>query len=144
MTAAAGTTTIEVPLPVRERLAQHRQHPRQPYHEVIARALDALDGRTGVAGLDGLVAGKRKQLRSAAKRHRVVRIWLFGSRARGTARPDSDVDLLVKMEPGSSAFDLGGFLADAEDILGTKVDVADLDGLKPAFRSRVLLEAVPI
>lgn len=36
-------------------------------------------------------------------------IWLFGSRARGTARPDSDVDLLVVMPDGQEA-DLGALV----------------------------------
>lgn len=144
MPATAGTTTIEVPLPVKERLARLRQHDRQAYHEVIQRALDALEGRTGVSGLDALVSSKRKQLRDAAKRHRMARVWLFGSRSRGEARPDSDVDLLVQTDPAATLWDIGGFLADARDILGVKVDVADLDGLKPEFRRRIVPEAVPI
>jgi predicted nucleotidyltransferase len=144
MTATAGTTTVELPLPLRARLAKLRTHPRQPYHEVIQRALDALEMRTGQHGLDPLVEKHRDALRKAARANRIARLWLFGSRARGEARPDSDVDLLVQTAPGSSLFDLGGFLADAQDILGTKVDVTDLDGLKPPFRDRILPEAVVV
>ncbi len=143
MPATAGTTTIEVPIPVKARLARLRKHQRQAYHEVIAQALDVLEAKQAGA-LDPLVAKHRAALRVAAKRNHVERVWLFGSRARGQARPDSDVDLLVKLEAGASLFDLGGFYADAQEILGTGLDVADLDGLKPPFRDRILPEAVPL
>lgn len=144
MPATAGTTTVELPIPLRERLASLRTHPRQAYHEVIQRAVEALEGRLEPGVLDPLVAKHRVALRVAARRNNLQRIWLFGSRARRTARPDSDVDLLVQAKAGASAFDIAGFLADAQDLLGVKVDVADMDGLKPDFRARILPEAVPI
>ncbi len=144
MSATAGTTTIELPIPLRARLASLRVHPRQPYHEIIQRAVEALEGRLEPGVLDPLVATHRAALRVAARRNQISRVWLFGSRARRTARPDSDVDLLVQTASGASLFDIGGFLADAEAILGCKVDVADIDGLKPDFRARILPEAVPL
>lgn len=39
--------------------------------------------------------GDREQLVSFCRRHHVAKLELFGSRAKGTQRPDSDVDLLV-------------------------------------------------
>lgn len=39
-------------------------------------------------------------LESVCRRHRIVRLALFGSHLRGTAGPDSDLDLLVEFEPG--------------------------------------------
>ena len=143
MSATAGTTTIEVPIPLRMRLASLRKHKRQAYHEVIAKALDVLEAREA-GSIDPVVAAHVPALRIAARRNRIERVWLFGSRARARARPDSDVDLLVKAKPGASLFDLAGFLADAQDILGLRVDLADLDALKPPFRDRILPEAVPL
>lgn len=40
-------------------------------------------------------------LKRFCERHRIRRLSLFGSTLKGTARPDSDVDLLVEFEPGS-------------------------------------------
>jgi uncharacterized protein len=40
------------------------------------------------------------RLAEICRRHRVVSLEVFGSRARGTAKPESDVDLLVSFEPG--------------------------------------------
>ena len=41
-------------------------------------------------------------LEALCRRHGVSRLSLFGSQLKGTARPDSDVDLLVEFEPGTS------------------------------------------
>ena len=68
-----------------------------------------------------------KQLSSALDPHA---IWLFGSRARGTARPDSDFDLLVVAKHGG-AFDGDDY--DAVDLpiretrIGCDVVPCDLD-----------------
>ena len=44
----------------------------------------------------------REALATLCRRHRIRRLSLFGSVRTGTARPDSDVDLLVEFEPGGS------------------------------------------
>lgn len=43
----------------------------------------------------------------------VAEIWLFGSRAKGLARPDSDVDLVVQLMPpdGNHDWAFGNFMA---------------------------------
>ncbi len=60
------------------------------------------------------------------------------------ARPDSDVDLLVDMEPGRSLFDLGGLLYDLQTQLGVDVDVVTEKGLRPRIRAQVMREAIPL
>jgi predicted nucleotidyltransferase len=143
MPATAGTTTIEVPIPLKARLAALRKHGRQAYHEVIAAALDAFEAKQ-TGALDPLVAKHRVELRVAARKNGIARLWLFGSRARNEPRPDSDVDLLYHAKPGKTLWDIGAFMADAQDILGVHVDLADIDALKPDFRARILPEARPI
>ena len=93
---------------------------------------------------DRFLKSKREEiLRIAAKRGaRNVRV--FGSVARGDARPDSDVDFLVELEPDRSLLDLGGLLMDLQDLLGRKVDVVTEKGLHWYFRDRVLEEAVAV
>jgi len=87
-----------------------------------------------------LNAKKGEILRIAAK-HGARNVRVFGSVARGEARPDSDVDFLVDMEPGRSLFDMGGLLMDLRALLGLDVDVVTEHGLKPRIRERVLKEA---
>jgi len=82
-------------------------------------------------------------LRLAAK-HGAHDVRVFGSVVRGEDTPDSDVDFLVTMEPERSLFDMGGLLADLEDLLGRRVDVVTQDGLHSYIRDRVLNEAVPV
>ena len=65
----------------------------------------------------------------------------FGSVARGEAKPDSDVDFLVDMEPGRTHFDMGGLLMDLRDLLGLQVDVVTEHGIKARIRDRVLKDA---
>ena len=82
-------------------------------------------------------------LRLAAKRG-ASNVRVFGSVARGEADSDSDVDLLVDLEPGRSLLDLGGLLMGLQDLLGTEVDVVTPRGLKPRNAKRILAESVPL
>jgi predicted nucleotidyltransferase len=69
-------------------------------------------------------------------KHHVQRLDLFGSRAKGTARDGSDVDLLVEFEP-EHVPGLLGFLALQEelaDLLGAEVDLVSSGGLRHARR----------
>ena len=68
---------------------------------------------------------------------------LFGSIVRGTARPDSDVDILIDVAPATrfSLVDLVSVQDFLEEQLGRKVDVVTRQGLGPAIRDRVLREA---
>jgi uncharacterized protein len=81
---------------------------------------------------------------AVAQRHGVTRIRVFGSVARGESRPDSDLDLLVDMEPGRSILDLIAVKQDLADLLKRPVDVVTEKSLSPYFREAVLKEAVPL
>ena len=72
----------------------------------------------------------------------VERLLLFGSVLRGEARPDSDVDFLVKFAPGAKTFD--HFLALAELLearLGRRVELVTTEALSPFIGPRILAEA---
>ena len=87
---------------------------------------------------------KRAEILQIAASHGATDVRVFGSVARGEARPDSDVDFLVTMEPGRSLFDLGGLLMDLRDLLDCEVDVVTEAGLRTRIRRRVLEEAEPL
>src|SRR6266581_9154503 len=94
--------------------------------------------------IEELVKAKREEILQIAARHGAKRVRIFGSVARNEAKPDSDVDFLVDMEPGRSLFDLGGLLMDLQDLLGCNVDVVTEKGLRERIRERVLKEVVPL
>ncbi len=79
-----------------------------------------------------------------AARHGVRRVRVFGSWARGTAAPNSDLDLIVDFDPGRDLFDLIGFKQDVEAATGRHVDVVTEGALSPYLRDDVLREAVAL
>ena len=87
---------------------------------------------------------KRQEILSIAARHGAHNLRLFGSVARGEANPDSDVDILVEMEPGRSLLDHVALIQDLEDILGCKVDMVNEKALHWTIRDRVHQEVVPL
>ena len=77
------------------------------------------------------------------RRHGIRRLSVFGSVRAGTARPDSDVDLLVEFEPGRLPGLLGISAIEIElgEMLGKKVDLRTAADLSPHFRDEVLGKA---
>jgi predicted nucleotidyltransferase len=83
-------------------------------------------------------------IREVAASHGAGNVRLFGSRLRGEAGPDSDLDLLVDFEPGRSLFDLIDLKQELEERLGCAVDVVTERALNPHLSRRILEEAVPL
>ena len=94
--------------------------------------------------IEELLKEKQKEILQLAAQHGAKNVRVFGSVARGEADAQSDVDFLVEMEPGRSLLDMGGLLMDLQDLLGRKVDVVSVKGLRARIRDRVLREAVPV
>jgi predicted nucleotidyltransferase len=63
----------------------------------------------------------------------VSALWVFGSVARGDARPDSDIDLLVDFAPEAepSLLTLSGLRLDLADALGRPVNLGERRALNP-------------
>ena len=84
------------------------------------------------------------QVRALGAHHGIRRIRVFGSMARGEARPDSDIDLLVEYEPGHGGFAFVDFCEAVERLLHRRVDVVTERSLHPLVRDKVLAQAVPL
>jgi uncharacterized protein len=80
------------------------------------------------------------------KKYHVKELALFGSRARGDNRPDSDVDLLVDFIPGSriDLIQFSELQLELQKVLGVPVDLVSRGGLKARLKERVLREARPV
>jgi predicted nucleotidyltransferase len=94
--------------------------------------------------IDNILKDRRETILRVVASHGARDVRVFGSRTRATARPDSDVDILVKLEAGRSLLDLIAIKQDLEDLLGCKVDVVTEAALSPYIREQVLNEAVAL
>ena len=91
-----------------------------------------------------LVKAKREEILKIAAKHGARKVWVFGSVARGEAGPESDIDLLVDMEPDRSLLDLGGLWSDLNELLGRNVDIVTENSIYWLLRRRILKEARPL
>lgn len=85
-------------------------------------------------------------LADLCRRHRIRRLSLFGSQLKGTARPDSDIDLLVEFEAdaGVTLFDVARIEIELSALLGgRKVDLRTAGDLSRHFRDEVVRTAEP-
>ncbi len=91
--------------------------------------------------LDEILATLREQHTLLNRRYPIQRLALFGSWARGEAREDSDVDVMVEVDPsiGLGFVDLGDEL---ERALGRRVDLVSRRAIKPSLWKRIELELI--
>jgi len=77
---------------------------------------------------------KRRALLAAAARFGASNVRVFGSVARGDDTPESDVDLLVDLAPGTGLVALGSLQREMSRVLGVPVDLAPGDSLRRTVR----------
>ena len=94
--------------------------------------------------IERLLAEKREEILKLAASRGAHNVRVFGSVARGEAREDSDIDLLVDVESGRSLLDVVGLWLDLQDLLGRKVDLLTEGGVNRHLRDRILAEARPL
>lgn len=90
---------------------------------------------------DDILATLREQRAALSRRYPIRRMALFGSWARGEAREDSDVDILVEVDPsiGLRFVELGDEL---ERALGRRVDLVSRRSIKPSLWERIRPELI--
>jgi len=89
--------------------------------------------------IDRLRANER-----ALRERGVTHAALFGSRARGDNRPDSDTDIMVEIDPKAdmSVYEYVGLKRYIAELFEGPVDVIDRDGLRRHIRRPAESEAV--
>jgi uncharacterized protein len=94
--------------------------------------------------LNKILQDKRETNLQVAAQHGARNVQVFGSIARGEAKIDSDLNLLVKLDPGRSLIDLTAIKQDLEDLLGCEVDVLTEAAISSYIKEQVLKEAVSL
>jgi predicted nucleotidyltransferase len=145
---------------------------RYPHHELLDRLRDDLEPRrraeaatplkgslarsfSGPAARASRSRGSRRSrpvriparaLAAIARAHHLRRIRLFGSAARGTLGPSSDIDVLVEPRHNAalSLLDLARLEAELEGVLDRHVDIATPGNLDSDVRERIEQEAVTL
>jgi predicted nucleotidyltransferase len=103
--------------------ASGRMHPIMEKHDILARL---------------------REHETALKAQGVRHAALFGSRACGDARPDSDIDILVEIGPDirMDVFKYVGIVHSIEDLFPVRVDVSNRIALKPHVKPIAEREAI--
>ena len=86
----------------------------------------------------------RQAVLALATQFNASNVRIFGSVARGEAKPDSDIDILVDFERGATLFDLSGLTEKLRQLLHFKIDLAPHRSLKPALINQVNKENIPL
>jgi predicted nucleotidyltransferase len=92
---------------------------------------------------DAIIARLREH--EALLRERgVAHAALFGSRARGDQRPDSDTDIMIEFDPAArvTVFDYAGLKSYICALFEGPVDVVNRDGLKPYIKPAATADAI--
>ena len=85
-----------------------------------------------------------ERLREVCQRYGIIRLEVFGSLARGTDHPDSDIDLLYTLEPGARlGWEIEDLTSELEAVLGRRVDLVSRRALNARLQEQVLREARP-
>jgi len=84
-----------------------------------------------------------RRLTELCRRYGVRELSVFGSAARGEARPNSDIDLLVEFLPEAEPglLDHAGLMLDLAALLGREVDLVSKNALKPLIRDSVIQDS---
>lgn len=115
--------------------------PKRPEGQRLERSAYLFHHR----GMDrDAIIEKLRGAEAALRARGVDHAALFGSMARGEAGSESDIDILVDLNPDvvRTIFDYAGVKGYIADMFDGAVDVVDREGLKPHVRPSAVADAV--
>ena len=95
--------------------------------------------------LKQLLQENREEILKIAAKHGAYNVRIFGSVARDDDDEKSDIDFLIDYDLGKiSPWFPSGLIQDLQQMLGRKVDIVTVDGLKERIRERVLQDVMQL
>jgi predicted nucleotidyltransferase len=90
------------------------------------------------------ILAKLRENETALRARGVNHAALFGSRARGDNRPDSDIDIMIEFDPAArvTVFNYAGLKEYIAGLFDGPVDVVNRDGLKPYVRPAAMADTI--
>ena len=86
-----------------------------------------------------------RRLAVICDRYGIAKLEIFGSQARGTAGPDSDIDVLYTLRSGRQlGWEIEQLADELSDLFGSRVDLISVRALHPLLQPSVLAEARPV
>ena len=83
-----------------------------------------------------------EKIRELCRRYQVSELSIFGSAARGSMTPDSDIDILVEFLPEANVgWEFFRLEEELSRLFGRRVDLGTKQSLKPWVRDRALHDA---
>lgn len=102
----------------------------------VEEVIDRLLGGAPM-GARALYDAKRAEVEAVLRRRRVKRLVAFGSRARGDARPDSDLDLVATLPAGATLLDIVRIKDELEEAFGLPVNLVTPRGMGSRLKRHV-------
>ncbi|HEY7389635.1 MAG TPA: nucleotidyltransferase domain-containing protein [Bryobacteraceae bacterium] len=90
------------------------------------------------------IIARLRESEAALHERGVAHAAVFGSRARGDERPESDTDIMIEIDPGApvGVWEYAGIKAYIASLFEGPVDVVDRESLKPYVKSAAAAEAI--
>ena len=90
------------------------------------------------------ILARLKEHEALLRQRGIAHAALFGSRARGDQREDSDTDIMIEFDPNAriTVFDYAGIKEYIAAMFDGRVDVVNRDGLKPYVKPAATIDAV--
>jgi hypothetical protein len=90
------------------------------------------------------ILAKLRENETALRARGVTHAAVFGSRARGDDRPDSDIDIMIDVDPAApiGVYEYVALKDYIAELFDGPVDVVSRDGLKPYLRPAATADAI--
>jgi len=90
------------------------------------------------------IMARLREHEAALRKRGVAHAALFGSRARGDHRPESDTDIMIEFDPEAriTVFDYAGLKSYIAALFDGPVDVVNRNGLKPYIKPAATADTI--